>query len=96
VSRPGGRCRHATRQAWKRLAELLDASPADTPDDYLPRSGAVTFRRGDTDATITVTVKANTKAEPDEFVLISFAATAADVKIGGLFGLGLVEISDHD
>jgi hypothetical protein len=80
----------------EKLAEVLDAAPADTPGDYPARSGTVTFRPGDTDATITVSVNGDTESERDEFVLISFTATAADVKIGGLFGLGVVEISNDD
>jgi Dolichyl-phosphate-mannose-protein mannosyltransferase len=82
--------------AMDELADVLDASPADTPDDYPERNGTVTFRPADTHATITVTVNGDTEPEPDEFLLVSFAATAADVKIGGLFGLGVVEISNDD
>jgi Dolichyl-phosphate-mannose-protein mannosyltransferase len=82
--------------AMDELADFLDASPADTPDDYPERNGTVTFRPGDTHATITVTIEGDTEPEPDEFVLIAFAPTAGDVKVGGLFGLGVVEISDDD
>jgi hypothetical protein len=56
----------------------------------------VTFPPGETDATITITINGDTEPEPDEFVLIAFAATTADVQIGGLFGLGVVEISNDD
>lgn len=80
----------------ERLADFLDASPADTPDDYAAQNGTVTFRPGDTDATISVTVQGDPEPEPDEFMVISFAATAANVTMGGLFGLGAVEISNDD
>jgi Dolichyl-phosphate-mannose-protein mannosyltransferase len=82
--------------AMDELADVLDASPAATPDDYSERNGTVTFRPGETRATITVSVNGDAEPEPDEFLLVSFAATAADVKIGGLFGLGVVEISNDD
>jgi hypothetical protein len=82
--------------AMDELADFLDASPADTPDDYPEGDGTVTFHPGDTHATITITVDGDTEPEPDEFVLIAFTPTAGDVKVGGLFGLGVVEISDDD
>ena len=82
--------------ALDELAEALDASLADAPDDYPPSNGTVTFRPGDTDATIHVSLAGDTQPEPDEFLLIPFTATSADVTIGGLFGLGVVEISDDD
>jgi hypothetical protein len=78
------------------LAQILDASPAGTPDDYRGSSGTVTFHPGETNATITVTVSGDTEPEPDEFVLISLDATDADVTMGGLFGLGVAEISNDD
>jgi hypothetical protein len=79
-----------------KLTEFLDASPADTPDDYLAGSGTVTFSPGETDASITITINGDKEPEPDEFVLLSFAPTTADVTMGGLFGLGVVEVSNDD
>jgi Dolichyl-phosphate-mannose-protein mannosyltransferase len=79
-----------------KLAEFIDASPAETPDDYPASNGTVTFRPGETDATIAITINGDQRPEPDEFVVISFAPTAADVTMGGLFGLGVVEISNDD
>jgi hypothetical protein len=69
-----------------KLAKVLDASPANASHDYAARQGTVTFRPGDTDATVTVTVIGDTQPEPDEFVLISFVPTTADARIAGLFG----------
>jgi hypothetical protein len=78
------------------LAELLDASPAEAPADHAARRGTVTFRPGETKATIPVTVNGDTEPEPDEFVIVSLAATTANVTMGGLFGLVVVEITDDD
>ncbi len=72
------------------------ASPAATPGDHSAQSGTVTFQSGRTSAAITVAVRGDTEPEPDEFVLISFAARGSDVTMGRFFGLAVVEVSNDD
>ncbi|MGH9230276.1 MAG: hypothetical protein ACRD07_16400 [Acidimicrobiales bacterium] len=56
----------------------------------------MTFQSGRTSAAITVAVRGDTEPEPDEFVLISFAARGSDVTMGRFFGLAVVEVSNDD
>jgi hypothetical protein len=56
----------------------------------------VTLPPGQTRAVVEITVVGDTVAEGDEFVLVRFRAADADIRTGGLFGLGVGLIVDDD
>jgi len=68
---------------------------AATTDDFVERSGTVTFAPGQTEATVSVTVKGDTVEEGDEYFGTAFR-NATNAHIGGWLGLGFGHIVDDD
>ena len=63
--------------------------------DVVAASGTVTFAPGQTEASVTVEVRGDRLDEPDEYAVLRFFEPTG-ARLGGLFGLGLVEILDDD
>lgn len=70
-------------------------SSATAPADYTAGSGTVTFAPGETEKTVAVTIKGDTKDEPDELALVAFG-NPTNATVGGFYGLGFIGISDDD
>jgi chitinase len=70
--------------------------PAEEPADYSAGEGTVTFAPGETNATVDVTVNGDTNPESDEFVLVAFRTAQREVRLGGLYGLGVGVITNDD
>ncbi len=68
---------------------------AKAGSDYTATSGTVTFAPGETTKYVTVTVLNDSVSEPDEGFLIRFTG-ATNAKLGGFYGVGLVEILNDD
>ena len=68
---------------------------AATTDDFVEGSGTVTFAPGQTEATVSVTVKGDTLKEGDEYFGTAFR-NATNAHIGGWLGLGFGHIIDDD
>jgi Dolichyl-phosphate-mannose-protein mannosyltransferase len=87
--------------SWRTLSPLrsepdFDAEPAEEPADYLAGEGTVTFPAGETSAAVDVTVNGDTEPESDEFVLVSFHTAQPEVRVRGLYGLGVGVIRNDD
>ena len=68
---------------------------ADPGTDYVPASGTVTFAPGETSKTVPVTVKGDTTAETDEYIVVSFTHPT-NARMGGFWGLGFGVITNDD
>jgi len=89
-------CTGAVTVEWNTL--FVPGAPggqADPATDYSPTSGTVTFAPGQTTATVSVTVKADTTVEPDEYVVVSFHDPTV-ARMGGFWGLGFAAIINDD
>jgi chitinase len=64
-------------------------------DDVVASSGTVTFAPGQTQASVTVEVRGDRLDELDEYAVLRFHDPVG-ARLGGLFGLGLVQILDDD
>ena len=64
-------------------------------EDYFTASGTVTLAAGETTTDVPITISGDLLDEYDESILVSFH-TATNARIGGLYGLGLVKITDDD
>jgi hypothetical protein len=69
---------------------------ADPSSDYTAANGTVTFAPGETNKVVNVAVNGDDVPEPDEFVLVAFASTTPNVRVGGLWGLGGGIITNDD
>jgi hypothetical protein len=64
-------------------------------DDVVAASGTVTFAPGQTQASVTVEVRGDRLDEIDEHAVLRFHDPVG-ARLGGLYGLGLVQIRDDD
>ncbi len=64
-------------------------------DDVVAASGTVTFAPGQTQASVTVEVRGDRLDEIDEYAVLRFHDPVG-AGLGGLYGLGLVQILDDD
>jgi hypothetical protein len=82
--------------AYGSLGRKYRLTPAKEPADYSAAEGTVTFAPGETNATVDVPVNGDTDPESDEFVLVSFRTAQPDVRLGGIYGLGVGVITNDD
>ena len=68
---------------------------ADPATDYTPASGSITFPRGKTTASVSISVKGDTLVEPDEYIVVSLNH-AVNAWLGGYYGLGFGVITNDD
>jgi Dolichyl-phosphate-mannose-protein mannosyltransferase len=81
---------------WQTLVAEDAPAPADPNGDYLPAHGELTLDEGETTATVAITINGDTRAEPDENVVVAFDADTPGVRIGAIYGLGRGVIIDDD
>ena len=81
---------------YRSLSRALGLTPAEEPADYSAGEGTATFAPGQTKAAAEVTVNSDTDPESDEFVLVLFSTTQTDVRVGGLYRLGVGVITNDD
>ncbi len=92
LSAPSGRSVTAN---WSTIIPANSGVPMADAADYVVASGTVSFAPGETSKVVSITVRGDVTVEPDEMVVVSFAA-AVNATIGGYFGLGFGVITNDD
>ena len=73
-----------------------DGTATVADNDYVPKSGTLSFATGTTTQTITISVVGDTKIEPDETFTVNLSSPSANATLGQGQGMGVGTIVNDD